>query len=216
MTWHTLRLHLLALAAASAAALVLSSCDSTDAFTTGSGHAGVEHQQTQPHVAADTTPGHCQGRVGSVSVDGDVTVPAGATCELVGTTVGGNVSIGHAARLYARGVDVDGDVEGEGAAVVDVSADSTIGGNVQLESGGTAAVRDSHVDGDLSWEHQHGVVSVEHATVRGNLQADGNHGGVTVAGTEVGGDLSCEGNTPAPRGGQITVAGDREGQCHGL
>src|SRR5690242_14692780 len=73
------------------------------------------------HVAADHTPGHCQGRVGDVSIDGDVTVPDRATCELDGTRVEGNVSVGHGARLVARGVDVDGDVEGEGAAAVEVT-----------------------------------------------------------------------------------------------
>ena len=78
--------------------------------------------------------GDCNGQVGPRSVDGDLSVPAGATCELRDIRVEGNISIGHRSRLYAR-VDVDGDIEGEDAAAVEVTNGSSVGGNLQLESG---------------------------------------------------------------------------------
>jgi hypothetical protein len=116
-------------------------------------------------------------------VDGDVTVPDGGTCELLGTRVEGNISIGQGGRLYARGVDVDGDIEGERTLEVQVTDRSNVGGNLQLESGGTAIVTGSHVDGDLSWEDQHGELQLQDTTVRGNVDVEGNTGSVTVSGT---------------------------------
>lgn len=206
MTKRILTLSLPALAAVA----VLTSCGTpSGSFATGPGGS----HETLPRVASSTTAGHCDGRLADISVDGDVTVPAGATCELVGTTVEGNVSVGHGARLYARHADVDGDIEGEGTTVVDVADDTDVGGNVQLESGATVTIRDSHVDGDLGLEDQHGVSTVTGDSVHGNVELDGNHDAVHLSHTRIGGDLSCQDNTPAPDGGGNTVSGDREDQC---
>jgi len=192
----------------------LTSC----ATTVGSDTAGTSesdpegsHQLTGQAVA-----GHCRGRIGGVSVDGDVTVPNGATCELDGTRVEGNISVGHGARVYARGVDVDGDLEGESTTAVEVTDGSVIGGNVQLESGGSAVVSDTHIDGDLSWEEQRGALVADSSTIRGNLEVDGNSGGVTITDNQIVGDLSCDENNPAPHGAGNTTSGDEDDQCRGL
>ncbi len=210
MTWRTRSLKVPALVATTLGLVVLTSCG------TGSRSASPDAAPALPHVASHAVAGHCDGRIGADSVDDDVTVPDGATCELLGTTVEGNVSIGHGARLYARGVDVDGDIEGERTALVELSAESNVGGNVQLESGATAIVRDSHIDGDLSWEDQHGHLLAEHTSVSGNLEADGNTGGLSLSDNKIGGDLSCQENSPTPNGGGNTVSGDHEDQCRGL
>src|SRR4051794_24722774 len=85
-------LSLLPVLATVAAAALLTSCNAASgSFATG------DAPETLPRVASHTTAGHCDGRLGDVAVDGDVTVPAGATCELLGTTVEGNVSVGHGA-----------------------------------------------------------------------------------------------------------------------
>ena len=212
MTKRTHSLTLPALAACAAVAMLTACSTASGSFSTGSG----DSHETLPRVASHTTAGHCDGRLGGVSVDGDVTVPAGATCELLGTTVEGNVSIGHGARLYVRDADVDGDIEGERTAVVDVADGTDVGGNLQLESGGDATVRDSHVDGDLSVENQHGELVTTGVTVRGNLELDGNRGRVSVSHTRIGGDLACQENAPAPEGSENTVSGDSGGQCRGL
>jgi hypothetical protein len=207
--------HVALLVVVACALAILTSCFSSQSVATGPPPT-IETSATTSDLSADSSPGHCTGRVGSVSVDGDVTVPAGATCELVGTVVEGNVSVGPAARLIARGVDVDGDIEGERTAAVEITDDANVGGNLQLESGGTALVTGSHVDGDVSWEEQHAALRARGNTVSGNLELDGSTGGVTVTDNKVGGDLICEDNTPAPRGGHNTVSGDKDGQCHDL
>lgn len=204
-----------ALMAALVGALALTSCTTTIRSESADDAGSATPSQAAQHVTGHTVPGHCQGRIGDSSVD-EVTVPNGATCELDGTTVEGNISVGHGAHLIARGVDVDGDVEGEGTAAVEVTDGSTIGGNLQLDSGGSAVVRDSHVDGDLSWEEQRGALTAENNTIRGNLEADQNSGGVTVSSNDVGGDVSCEENDPAPQGGGSHVSGNAEDQCRGL
>jgi hypothetical protein len=163
-----------------------------------------------------TEPGHCSGRIEAVSVDGDVTVPDGGTCELLGTRVESNISIGRGGRLYARGVDVDGDIEGERTMEVQVTDRSNVGGNLQLESGGTAIVRGSHVDGDLGWEDQRSELELRDTTVRGNVDVEGNTGSLTVSANTIGGALSCQDNAPAPTGSGNAVSGDKEEQCGDL
>jgi hypothetical protein len=204
-----------ALMAAVIGALALTSCTTTTRSESADDAGSATRSPAAQRVSGHAVPGHCRGRIGDGSV-AEVAVPNGATCELDGTTVEGNISVGHGAHLIARGVDVDGDLEGEGTAAVEVTDDSTIGGNVQLDSGGSAEVRDSHVDGDLSWEEQRGALTAEHNTIRGNLEADQNTGGVTVSSNDVGGDLSCDENDPAPQGGGNHVSGNTEDQCRGL
>jgi hypothetical protein len=187
---------------AMALSLAMVGCDST----TGDG---------ENDTSRATSPGHCDGAIGSDAVD-DVRVPDGATCTLDGTTVDGNVSVGRQAVLIAHGVSIDGDVEGEGADSVEIAEDSSIGGNLQLEKGGASSVTDTHIDGDLEWSEQSGALTIEHSSIGGNLQADGNSGEVTVSDTSIGGDLSCDGNSATPGGGGNDVAGNRAGQCSGL
>jgi hypothetical protein len=167
-------------------------------------------------MAVDPSPQHCTGRVGDVSVNGDVMVPAGAACQLIGTTVGGNVSVGAGARLFARSVDVDGDIEGERTGTVEVTEGSEVGGNMQLDSGGTVLVSGSHVDGDLAWEEQQGFLIARDNSVGGNVELDANTGGAELVGNTISGDLSCEENRPTPRGGHNRVSGDEDDQCHDL
>ena len=216
MNWSMHPLQIVAHVAATSGIVLITSCGTAPPSLSGQGSGSSDPSQTAPHVSADSEPGHCSGRAAAVSVDGDVTVPDGATCELLGTHVEGNVSIGHTARLYASSVDVDGDIEGERTLAVEASHNSTIGGNLQLESGGTALVTDSHVDGDLSWEDQHGDLEARDKAVRGNLELEGNTGHVTVSQNRIGGDLSCQDNSPAPQGRDNTVSGDEEQQCHDL
>jgi hypothetical protein len=216
MDWRTHSLQLAARGAATTGLVLVTSCGSQSASLSADGSGSADRSRSIPHLTARAEPGHCSGRIEAVSIDGDVRVPDGATCELVGTRVEGNVSIGHSARLYARGVAVDGDIEGEGALTVDVAESSSVGGNVQLDSGGTALVTDSRIDGDLSWEDQHGELLAQGNTVRGNLDLEDNTGGVTVSGNTIGGDLACENNAPTPHGGDNSVSGNEEDQCHDL
>jgi hypothetical protein len=167
---------------------------------------------TLPADHGDASPGHCDGTIGGKTVD-EVDVPSGAACTLEGTTVRGNVSIGHGGTLVARGVVVGGDVDGEGARLVEVSDNATIRGNLQLERGGASTVRDSEIRGDLRWLQQAGSLRVDHSRVSGNLQADQSSGGLTISFNRIGGDLECRQNSPAPASGDNTISGHRYGQC---
>lgn len=173
----------------------------------------VSEQPTLP--ATDIDPERCNGTIGAISVT-KVRVPDGAQCSLEGTRVDGNVSIGVDGVLRASGVSIDGDVEGERSASVEITGGSFVGGSFQLQEGGSATVSDSNVDGDIEWEGQRGMLVAERTIVGGNLQASSNSGGVIITGNSIDGDLECEQNGPAPSGGGNSVNGDREGQCVGL
>jgi hypothetical protein len=131
--------------------LALGGCATGDAGPTGLPSAGSSSSPgpTTTDAASSrpssTSPGHCDVTIGKLAVD-DVVVPRGSTCRLIGTRVDGNVSVARSGVLLARRVDVDGDVESEGARGVMV-VDSLVGGNVQLEQGGSALVQDSVIPG---------------------------------------------------------------------
>jgi hypothetical protein len=163
---------------------------------------------------SDTRPESCNGTIGAEAVK-EVDVPSGATCTLEGTTVDGNIAVGSGATLLAHDVSTDGDVEAEGARVVDVT-ESTIGGNVQVKAGGSSTVRDTRIDGDLKWESQSGPLEATGNTIGGNLQADENGGGLTVSANHLNGDLQCEQNNPPPGGRGNAAVGSSEDQCANL
>ena len=202
------------------AAVALGACDTgADLDPTGlppaTSSSSPDSTTTAPSPAASrtttTSPGSCDGTIAAEAVD-EVVVPPGVTCVLIGTRVDGNISVDHQGVLLAREVDVDGDVESEGAQVVKVS-NSVIGGNVQLEQGGSATVVDSEVQGDLLFEEQGGGLTAKRNVVRGNLQADGNSGALSINGNRIGGDLECEENARVLMSRDNTVSGSREGQC---
>jgi hypothetical protein len=146
---------------------------------------------TTPAVAGETD---CRGTIGAGTLD-DVRVPRGASCELQGTVVNGNVSVARDAVLHARAIRVAGDVQGERAARVTV-AESNIGGSFTVTNGGAA---------DLS-----------RSRVSGNVQLVSNKGGVVVSHNLMQGNLQCERNEPPPTGGGNAVEGNAEGQCRSL
>ena len=154
-----------------------------------------------PAQADDRT---CRGTIGAVAVDGDVIVPQGATCTLVGTRVDGNVEVRSGATLLARGVRVGGNVQAENhervvvkpRLVGDRTVRSTVGGSIQLVHGGGGALLRNVVDSDV--------------------QLFSNDGRFTVRGNVVGGNLQCKSNVPRPVGGSNRVEGNKEDQCRGL
>src|SRR5919197_3887428 len=129
MTRRTRSLRRAVTVVAATGSALLTSCATSQRLVSSE---GSNHGLPAPTSLA--TAGHCVGQIGERSVDGDVTVPNGETCELLGTRVEGNVSVGHSARLYVSGVAVDGDIEGERAVAVEVTHASHVGGNVQPES----------------------------------------------------------------------------------
>jgi hypothetical protein len=146
----------------------------------------------------------CTGTLAAVSIDGDVIVPAGRSCTLVGTRVDGNVEVRRNATLVARGVRVGGNVQAENhqrvvvrpRTVNQATVRPRVGGNIQLVQGGGGLVLRSNVDGDI--------------------QLFGNRARFEVRGNRVGGNLQCKSNVPRPVGGNNVVEGNKEDQCRGL
>ncbi|MBX3637755.1 MAG: hypothetical protein KF683_20480, partial [Rubrivivax sp.] len=157
-------------------------------------------------------------RCGNVSLgsarSGEIQVPDGEVCVLVGTTVDGNVKVGRGSVLDAREVTVIGNVQADGAASV-VLVDAQVGGSVQLEQGGSGVVADSRVTGDVQFDDLRGPLAAQGNQIGGNLQAMANRGGVTLIANRITGNLQCKDNQPAPRG-RDNVAASREDQCAAL
>lgn len=150
-----------------------------------------------PAHADDTT---CRGTIAAVSLDGNVIVPAGATCRLLGTRVDGNVEVESGAVLKARGVRV--------------------GGSIQAENHERVVVRSldgksSHVEGSIQVV-QGGGGRIAKARVGSDIQLFTNDGAFVVVANRVDGNLQCKSNTPAPTGGSNVVQGNKEDQCRAL
>lgn len=146
----------------------------------------------------------CRGTIYARYIDGNVIVPAGATCYLKGTRVDGNVEVRRGARLFARGIRVNGNVQAKYAKRVEIKlrgdgSRSRIGGDIQLENGRNGGL-------------------VKRAVVGGDIQLFGNRGGATfwVKGNIVDGNLQCKNNSPRPKGYNNRVDGNKEGQCRGF
>jgi hypothetical protein len=153
----------------------------------------------------------CRGAIGAETVD-DLRVPDGASCQLTGTRVEGNIVVGTGSTLTARSVRVDGNVQAEGHRSVDVR-DSRVGGSVQVEQGAAATVHRSSITGDLQYDDNDRRLVAHANLVGGNIQIVGNTGGVDVSANRVDGNLQCKENTPAPTGGANVVRGSAEDQC---
>jgi hypothetical protein len=138
---------------------------------------------------------NCTGTLGSITVD-NLNVPKNATCILNGTQVEGNLFVRNKATLYAYAVKVDGNIQADRSARVEVHPDSLVGGDIQVNSSGSLLVSGVQIDG--------------------NLQAFQNTGGVSIIGNTIDNNLECLDNDPPPTGGDNNVGGDMEGQCANL
>ena len=169
-----------------------------------------------PVALADDTV--CQGVLGQETVV-NLIVPDGSTCTLNGTIVEGNIHVGRGATLKAKGVDVDGNIQAEGARSVNVvvlyGVRSFVGGNIQIKQGGTALIDRVDIREDLQFEENRGKVSATKNEIGGNLQAYKNTGGVSIVKNHIAENLQCFDNNPPPTGSGNT-AGDKDGQCEGL
>ena len=194
------------------AALLLAACGS-DAPTSLQDPRTAAGQESLTGSASGTTPtnatsaGRCNGRLGAVDV-GNVFVPAGATCLLEGTRVGGNVVVSRDGTLIAVAARVSGNIQAEDARRVSTSAGTTVTGDIQVkrralaeiantiivgnlqveESGARLVSTDTRIDGDLQVKKAESA-NVSGAIIDGNLQLEENRLALVVTGSEVRGDL---------------------------
>ncbi len=156
----------------------------------------------------------CRGTIGKTTTD-NIVVPQGATCNLNGTKVEGNVKVKSGAKLYASAVRVDGNIQSEGFRVVQVKNNSFVGGDIQLkkgQSGGSSLISASKIDGNLQLEENRAKMTANSNTIQGDFQAFKNRGGLSFNNNRISQNFQCKENNPAPTGGGNT-AGDKEDQC---
>ncbi len=156
----------------------------------------------------------CTGLVGAVAVD-NIFVPDGAFCQLDRTRLNGSLVVGRGATLRATSVSINGNLQAEGAASVQVGGFSTIGGSVQLVQGGTASIARARINGDLQFESNTGALVANGNVIGGSLQAFKNWGGATFNNNRMNGNMQCKENIPAPTGSG-NQSPSKEDQCSRL
>ncbi|GAA0984627.1 hypothetical protein GCM10009555_058710 [Acrocarpospora macrocephala] len=157
----------------------------------------------------------CRGTIRATTLD-NIRVPAGATCTLLGTRVKGTIKVERNATLVARKVNVEGNVQAEGARAVSVVAGSIVRGSVQVKQGGAATVTSSRINADIQLDANRRYLRVNNNRVGGSIQVVGNHHGAQIHRNSVKGNLQCKENHPKPTGSSNAVGGNKEDQCRGF
>lgn len=148
-------------------------------------------------------------QLNATTINGNLTVPAGAWCDLVSVTINGNVEMRQATGVRISGVTVNGNVEASGTtdAVDPMSSganticNTTINGNLEIRNSAGA-----------SW--QLGTCGANR--VEGNVTFSNNAGsGNSISNTSVQANLECLGNSGLS-GSTNRVSGHRSGQCSTL
>lgn len=172
--------------------------------------------------AGDTS---CTGQLFG-TINGNVVVPQGATCELTTATVTGNVLVEKGASLLAGpqgSVTISGNVLAIQCASVTIepSALVSIGGSVGiLFCTGTSGyfVRGVSIQGNFLCQFNSAPCTASSGSIGGSVDVSQNSGGTsTVLGNQIDGNLICFRNTAVTDDGiPNTVAGKKLGQCAGL
>jgi hypothetical protein len=163
-------------------------------------------------ASAATSSTTCTGIIAFTEITGNLTVPPGGTCRLVGAVViDGNVSVGKGSDFITRAIGssvavIKGNLSTEGADAVEMST-TTVDGNASFDgTSGTGACGNS-VSVCLSQNSFGGSVSITNTSP----------GLVVFWGNVVGHDLTCRGNSEvANLDMPNTVQGQAFGQCVGL
>lgn len=146
----------------------------------------------------------CTGTIRATTIDGNVIVPQGERCVLIGTRVDDNVHVEEGATLVAKGARIGGSIQAENHRKVRVvprfvdgdARRSVVGGNIQAKQGGGGEIRRTKVGADI--------------------QLFSNDGRFEVYRNVVGGNLQCKSNDPKPVGDNNRVEGNKEDQCAGF
>lgn len=156
----------------------------------------------------------CVGRVTGGNYD-NIRVPDGRNCTLVDVRLNGSITVGTNASLTATRARVNGNIQAEGARLVDLKAGTTAGGSVQLKQGVAIRLTGIATKGDIQLDQNAGRITAQDNRTDGNFQVVGNLGGVTLNRNTIRGSLQCKENDPAPTGANNN-AGDKEDQCAAL
>ncbi len=180
--------------------------------------------------AASTT---CSGQIGGgpavTSINGDVTVPDGASCTLTFVKVAGNIRVGRDATLtvsaYTEPSSIGGNVSATNCNSVLLQGNVTVQGNLDIISCSGPGWNgfmgpDTVINGNFICQANAGPCLAWLGTVGQNLHIQSNRSKAAsdVSLVSVGGNLHCMGNAPAPTHsrGPSWVDGNDQGQCAGF
>jgi hypothetical protein len=175
----------------------------------------------------------CSGLIGGgrtvTNINGNVTVPAGASCTLSFVNITGNVGVGQNATLvvsaYTEPSEIAGNIVANNCQSVLLQGNVTVGGNLNISAcNGTASNGfqgpDVLIQGNFVCQTNAGPCSAWLGTVDGNVQIQSNNAKAAsdVSLVSVGGNLNCQGNSPAVTHshGPSWVDGQSQGQCAGF
>jgi hypothetical protein len=135
--------------------------------------------------------GTIEGRV----IEDNAVVPRGASCVLVNTTIKGNLFVRADARVMSENSAIDGNVQAERSALVDLAQSTVVKGNVQALRTRSVLVRTgTAVDGGVQIveatapANVHALL-VQDATVKGDVQAEKSSGQLRAVGNAIDGNL---------------------------
>jgi hypothetical protein len=162
--------------------------------------------------------------LGPITIDANVTVPAGAFCDLNGTHVTGNVTVERttdpnnpAGLAMDVGARVDGNVHVELNGQFAAFGASIVGGNVQCDTCQVADLHDSTVQGNLHDNALSQGTRIRNSHIGGNLlvlnSVDTVAFGYQFSGSSIGGNFEFSHNT-----GASNISGNAIGQnlnCEG-
>jgi hypothetical protein len=188
--------------------------------------------------AADTT---CPPNLANTTVNGNLIVPAGQHCLVIGVTVTGNaqvqtnatltfgapsptstivgnVSVGTGAMVEAPvgGLTIDGNFVANQCSSVGLNEGVAVGGNFQIQyCTGIVSLGGDDIGGNVACNNS-STCSVSSNKVNGNVEVNDNSS-AEVTNNTIGNNLKCQGNTNITDGGVPNrVGGNKAGQCAGF
>ena len=148
----------------------------------------------------------------------NVIVPDGATCNVTGAQIKGNVKVlaGGSLNVFAP-TTVGGDIQadpghryvrllGTGVVVMgDVEAKGSIGA---LDGGAAGYLAGTDIRGNFEWEENRIGLTATGGTIGGNVKAEKNFGGGDITGNTIGGNVECKENVPEMVEAGNTIGGE--------
>jgi hypothetical protein len=151
---------------------------------------GITAPESGPLMASGGRPIECTGTFTGVA-PGNLVVPEGEFCIIIGATVGGNVQVQPGAvGFHSHNSTIEGSVHSPGPIVFDVRVlDSRVGHNVDIrrtQNGSAGAICASDIGGNVTLKDNAGYMNVgigfpfdvctSGNTIHGNVHVDNNTG----------------------------------------
>jgi hypothetical protein len=163
-------------------------------------------------TSAPVNPEACNGVLEAITVD-SLRVPSGATCTLNGTLVDGNAVVQSSGTLFAQSARINGNLNAQNPARIDLLSGTAVNGNIQITWGGPVRIISIYSGGNLKLEGNSQGHEVSGSQIIGNVDILQNTGGVFISNNSINGNLACSGNVPPPTGDNNSVGGNTTGQC---